>query len=101
LQEHAELTSGKLFYLAAPPAGYVFSRAAIYETVTSLHSVRQEFSDARGDKLILQQKFVTPPTVIMPPETREKEAAYSIGAAAYTVSMENGRITLHYPWIIR
>jgi|GEM_PF-4472119 len=107
LREHASLAPGKLFYLAAPPGGYTFSRAAIYKTGTSLHGVRQEFSDAAGNKLILRQEFAAPFAAKIPPETAEaaaqqqpetgeEAAAYSIGGITYAVSMENGLITLQY-----
>ena len=110
LREHASLAPGRLFYLAAPPAGYTFSGAAIYKTGASLLGVRQEFIDTRGDKLILQQDFAAPIPATIPPETDraaapqlpppqetgEEASVYGIGGTKYTVSTENGRITLHY-----
>ncbi len=72
LQENRELAPGKLFYLAANPEEYIFSRGTITKTDASLFELRQEFISPEGARLIVQQSFLVDITMLDKPEANDR-----------------------------
>ena len=90
LQEYRGFAPDKLFYLAAPPDGYRFSRGIITKTDTTLSRIRQEFTGPDGTKLIVEQTFLAGAVTMMDEATDRELGVYGDEGPHYHFHIQDG-----------